>query len=114
MEKIKMTEEQINIAIAESCGWWDCKMVSDDPMGRPKGVDNMFLHLPDYCNDLNAMAEAEKCLRGTDEQYHTDVAIHRRWKEYQSFLIERYMASATARQRAEAFLKVLGKWKEHK
>lgn len=89
-----MTDEQINAAIAEATDadpHWKCAK--------------------NYCSDLNAMHEAEKVL--TKEQvreyqcYMYDMAceVHTtngRWMPY----------SATARYRAEAFLKALGLWKE--
>lgn len=62
---------------------------------------------PDYVNDLNAMNRAEESL--TDEMY--DVY----WNELVAVCV-RYsherMNSATARQRAESFLRAFGKWKE--
>ena len=93
-----MTDEQINAAIAEACGW----PILDNP---PKGF------YPGYCTDLNAMHEAEKAL--TKEQV----------REYQCYMYDmaceisatqgRWMPySATARYRAEAFLRTLGKWEE--
>jgi len=53
---------------------------------------------PDYCNDLNAMHEVEKTL--TD---HWD-----------GFHFRNHIANnvhATARQRAEAYLRTIGKWR---
>ena len=87
-----MTDDQINWAITEAIGadpHWKCAK--------------------DYCNDLNAMHDAEKVL--TKEQV----------REYQCFMYDmaceisatqgRWMPySATARYRAEAFLRTLGKW----
>ena len=78
-----MNDEQINEAIAEACG-----IVSKDQWGSlyktPRGI---LRDCPDYCNDLNAMHEAEKTLNHM---------------------------TATARERAEAFLRTLGKWEETK
>lgn len=60
--------------------------------------------VPDYLNDLNAMHEAEKVL--ADNQ----------WTDYANALTDlapcsrRGMISATAAQRAEAFLKTLNLW----
>jgi hypothetical protein len=93
-----MTDEQINAAISafmrmdeEDCHCQKCR--------------------PNYCTDLNAMHEAEKTL--TKEQV----------REYQCYMYDmaceiqvtqgRWMPySATARYRAEAFLRTLGKWEE--
>lgn len=60
--------------------------------------------LPDYLTDLNAMHEAEEHLRGHQFQRYAE-------------MLDDIIGSlggirATARQRAEAFLRTLGKWKE--
>jgi hypothetical protein len=111
-----MTNEQINIAIAEACGWTDCSNIDGILCGLPIGVTSLngrYDIISDYCNDLNAMHEAEKVLN--DEQ----------WLEYREELRNVVLGGirmvsqwckadlhATARQRAEAFLKTLGKWEE--
>jgi hypothetical protein len=66
-------------------------------------------HIPDYCDDLNAMHEAEKML--------TEKGVNM-WWEYVGFINRcnptpfgsETAVHATANQRAEAFLKTLGKW----
>ena len=99
-----MTKEQINIAIAEACGW---KYVNNET----HAPDGSFwwskeLEIPDYCNDLNAMHEAEKIL---NDESHADYAcelvktIRRNGEWFES-------VSATAAQRAEAFLRTINKW----
>ena len=104
-----MTDDQINMAIAEACGWTD---IRDNMVGKAPGETcNRVMFLPLYCSNLNAMHEAEKVL--TKEQVREyqclmyDIACESsatqgRWMPY----------SATARYRAEAFLKTLGKWEE--
>lgn len=94
-----MTNEQINRAIAEACEWEE---------GVERYVQNLPLMKapPDYCTDLNAMHEAEMIF--TPESKY--------WMYY-ALLDEMCGSSfkairATARQRAEAFLRVLGKWEE--
>lgn len=71
---------------------------------------------PDYLLDLNAMHEAEKTFNGN----------HQRIARYQDALIkvigvtgfgpfgtiENWLLHATAAQRAEAFLRTIGKWEE--
>ncbi len=95
-----MTDEQINAAIAEACGW------TPDNRGlgwlSPHGY---YAPEPDYCSDLNAMHEAEKTL--TDDQ--REVFYPRNLGAWQRPINVIY---ATARQRAEAFLRVMGKWEE--
>ena len=63
-----------------------------------------MIRCPDYLNDLNAMHEAEKVL--TDKQ-----AIL-----YDSILdlISGWTFHRTAAQRAEAFLRTIGKWEDSK
>ena len=100
-----MTDEQINGAIAKACGW---KAVCVE-FGRIQAFDNgaeLRPDLPDYCNDLNAMHEAEKMLKGY-EQIATYVwHLENRSGDWSTY--EHLMAThATARQRAEAFLRTM-------
>ena len=94
-----MTNEQINRAIAEACGW---SMEDGVWVWTADGIDCTYYELWDWANDLNAMHHAEKTL--TDEQWHDYV-------EYVGGSWEQAMHT-TARQRAEAFLRTVGKWKE--
>jgi hypothetical protein len=96
-----MTDEEINIKIAEACGWhyydgWKHEDGREDKL--PYGP-------PNYCSDLNAMHEAEKVLT------LKRLLIYAEWleSEYGFFGI-----TATARQRAEALLCTLGKWEKAK
>ena len=98
-----MTNEQINISIAEACGW-KC-----DKRGlgwlSPHGY---YAPEPDYCNDLNAMHEAEKVLNDEQKEiYFLDLmCLYGKWpKSIQAI-------QATAKERAETFLKTLGKWED--
>ena len=100
-----MTNEQINIAIAEALGkaveWHD-----EAPywlgMWSSVGEGNESFAEFNPAYDLNAIHEAEKVL--TNEQ----------WYEYDQLMPLRdpQKMHATARQRAEAFLKTIGKWEE--
>jgi len=73
----------------------------------PKGVLRFNHDRPNYLNDLNAMHEAENVL--TSEQVTSYVysleSMNERWST---------PAFATASQRAEAFLRTIGKWEESK
>ena len=107
-----MTDEQINAAIAEACGW---KAVCiDGGSGFYKGFDNgaeLRPDLPDYCSDLNAMHEAEKIVTSDcNLTYSSELAriTDAHYSDDPDFFC------ATARQRAEAFLRTLGKWEEAK
>ena len=99
-----MSPDSQRIAIAEACG-----IVSKDKWGSlyktPRGI---LRDCPDYPTDLNAMHEAEKVLKEDSE------AAFRGWlwlahgqPEMRCKIIH-----ATAAQRAEAFLRTIGKWKE--
>jgi hypothetical protein len=108
-----MTPEKQRIAIAEACGWTEIQPSEYAPFGKPylvgrspnKFVENL-LNIPDFCNDLNAMHEAEWLKFGDDEiawgAYKSNVFIGLEpWRHY---------LHATAAQRAEAFLRTIGKW----
>ena len=116
-----MSDQEINIAIAEACGWVNCIFPSQDEyhfltdleLGRAMGKavgrnfclhrDGLHYPLPDYCIDLNAMHKAEKMLN--KEQW---VAYGKELSRLGVFP----MVHATAHQRAEAFLRTLEKWEE--
>lgn len=102
-----MKPEQIRIAIAEACGWKRHAY----GLGWYKGKHPALMSgraIPDYLNDLNAMHEAEKVL--TDEQgvLYGSILAHIRTR----FTDSKWMWHADASQRAEAFLRTIGKWKE--
>jgi len=108
-----MTDQEINIAIAEACfpGWKEAEFYEDgavryfsalaEDMGTPCGI-------PNYCHDLNAMHEAEA------SQLWPDAAFWNRYSLELGGLCNSLAPAlhATARQRAEAFLRTIGKWKE--
>jgi hypothetical protein len=109
-----MKPEKQRIAIAEACGWKNAdhpdamKLKQGWTMPEkwcmdPKGVLRFNHHTPDYLNDLNAMYEAEKTL---DYDYLNDL------EESVSFHFGVTPFHSTAAQRAEAFLKTIGKWEE--
>ncbi len=98
-----MTDEQINQSIAKACGI--CHVAKVVPMYKtPQG---WVLDCPDYCSDLNAMHDAEKMLSNAN-MYVMEVQL-----KYVLSPGEFYF-HASARQRAEAFLRTLGKWEEGK
>lgn len=106
-----MTPQEINVAIARACGW----TIEDSPQGNAWHHDGICSEVapPDYHSSLDAMHEAEKCL--TDEQWGDYVSILE-WVigiEGQSSRTRKIKAiHATAPQRAEAFLRTIGKWSE--
>ncbi len=103
-----MSDEQINIAIAEACGWseisdWKAAGINGlHPSGQWTEV------IPNYTSDLNAMHEA--------------MLLHPRKGLLRDFLYLEVLedptntanepAWATAKQWAKAYITSLGKWIE--
>lgn len=112
-----MKPEDINRAIAIYCDYIKC--VCDDPecgaWFPPEGESTVSL--PNYYGDLNAMHEAKNYLLRQNPD--------NRWK-YENYIEEQLdwdtgpdgecnsnhylLIHATSQQRAEAFLKTIGKW----
>ncbi len=68
--------------------------------------------LPDYTGDLNAIHKAEKVL--TDDQrvvFRINLSNNSGKRNTEFATVEAAMCHATASQRAEAFLRTVGKWK---
>lgn len=98
--------------IARACGYTNIgkRCITDAPlMGTsPSGIHG---EIPDYLNDLNVMAAAEKVLLdGSDELFDKYLKELCRVVDFQGG----YYMSASAAQRAEAFLRTLGLWQEAK
>lgn len=105
-----MTDEQITAAIAKELGW--TQVEATHRSGRAPGATYVGREfIPNYCTDLNAMHEAEKVLQTSYYKEYTDILydialkVHKETKVWMPY-------SSTARQRAEAFLRTLGKWEE--
>lgn len=100
-----MTPEQQRIAIAEACGWHS--FTSSKLSGKPPLLNSDLQPLPDYLNDLNAMRAAEKRLTDVQKREYIKqlvaVVNESEWSKWPT-------ATATASQRAEAFLKTIGEW----
>lgn len=103
----QVTDEQINIAIAEACGWTLKKGIRAWNRPNNNGWDCLE-QLPDYTSDLNAMHEA--------------MLLHPRKELLRDFLYLEVLedptnttnepAWATAKQWATAYLRSIGKWIE--
>jgi hypothetical protein len=110
-----MSPDKQNIAIAQACG-----VVSKDHWGHLYKTEQGYARdCPDYLNDLNAMHEAEKVL--TPE--YQPAKGESQWSDYLGWLgfcgenktREVYeCVTASAAQRAEAFLRTVGKWEDDK
>lgn len=106
-----MTPEEQRIAIAEAHlgykpkgdHWQHCRD------GSYRSPDK----LPDYLNDLNAMHEAEKVLQESPEmwEHYTEELMDIVVRDNPEDCFLRHI-SATSSQRAEAFLRTIGKWKQ--
>lgn len=104
-----MNKEQQRIAIAELCGW---KLLSNNRWTRPNGC---YADVPDYLNDLNAMAEAEHFVFGLEWSGHWfrwEHVVAEMAKQRGSMPLTVWIAKMSASQRAEAFLRTMGKWVE--
>jgi hypothetical protein len=108
-----MTDEQINIAIAEQCGWKNLHKIpqiaslhSGWSGIKPDTGNDEFI--PDYCNDLNDMHEVEVKYILVDGDLTADY-----WNNlYDTTESTLWPFASTARQRAEAFLKTINKWED--
>lgn len=133
-----MSDDEINLAIAEACGWqaehyehkcdgttiFRCGACGglghSNCYGDGRGAVSFSCSVspccdeavpPDYCGDLNEMHEAEKVI--------AEMGVNKWWKYVGNLLRHNPVpfgsetaVHATARQRAEAFLRTIGKWKE--
>ena len=116
--KRNMKPEQINTAIAEACGWnGHCDKCSQGIVEHFDGDGNYAgssgcdycqgqpVPIPNYCHDLNAMHDAEK------ELSYDEIQSYKR-------KLNRVCGPAThpifaeASERAEAFLRTIGKWRD--
>lgn len=118
-----MNEKEIRIAIAEACGYvYVAPTTNVNEFAARICWEN---GLPDYPNDLNACHEMEKTLNPVQWNLYTSVLEHvtrkpesaifkdGTWMDINpSRLIDALLVHATARQRCEAFLKTIGKWKD--
>jgi hypothetical protein len=120
-----MNKEEQRIAIAEACGWKRSDLRPswchpDNWSMAKNGSYEVWVSrdkLPDYLNDLNAMHEAEKMsLSGSTAWLEFAVNLMRVLEAEQMSELNGMtcILQATARQRAEAFLRTIGKWKEAK
>ncbi len=107
-----MKEHEQRIAIAEACGW-----MRDARGGYLKGHKwtHSLSDIPDYLNDLNAMHEAEKTLSEEQALSYVNALFSKfdsgdGWDQSSIRMVFFPFICANAAQRAEAFLRALGKW----
>ena len=122
-----MINQEINIAIAEACGMLKRPAGQIVEYRRPEPQSSGVFErvrfpdgsvrpcyvsdLPNYCNDLNAMNEAEKVLQ-IQQTPHYVAHLQSICGSAGANAVGWPYITATARQRAEAFLRVKGLWKE--
>jgi hypothetical protein len=102
----RMTDEEINMEIAKICGWKILDKPIDDFGFLSFAQDRfgyLYPHIPKFCDSLNEMHHAET---------HLDSKEKYAFAEQLCLLGD--SVSYTARQRAEAFLRTMGKWEEAK
>jgi hypothetical protein len=111
-----MTDLEINQKIAEVVFNLPVKRGTRRGKFDPEGVclwyeaehhggEAVWKRVPDYVNSLDAMHEAEKVIRTIKGVLIYDYAARISKSHHYDELL-----TATARQKAEAFLKTLGKW----
>jgi len=119
-----MSPEAQQIAIAEACGWefapgYPVQLAQNKTLGIPWQYINgqhytdgtTLKGIPDYLNDLNACHEAEKSLNTS--QYWAYVEWCHRLTKIRGVQYVADRCSATANQRAEAFLRTLNLWDDY-
>ncbi len=110
-----MKPEAQRIAIAEACGWTPAHCETFNRWLHPDSAYyRLERDLPDYLYDLNAMHEAEASI--DDEQewaVYSDQLANVVFRDAKNDGTASAVWHATAAQRAEAFLRTLGKWESH-
>jgi hypothetical protein len=123
-----MKPEEQRIAIAEACGWTEIGVIDylcgiHPQMLNAKAYDGSPLtppiwEIPDYLKDLNAIHEAETLVIYANDKFpkkytqQIKAAICRDAGVKKAQMDFDMCITATAAQRAEAFLKTLNLWKQ--
>ncbi len=126
-----VTNEEINIEIAEFCGWRKIREQDYQPFGTNEYIhgpsqvlvgihpqsdvdDIEYEVIPDYCHDLNEMAEAKNLLTGEKRigfiDYLCEVVKQDKNINAGPYSVMTQAFYATAKQQAIAFVKTIGKW----
>jgi len=109
-----MKPEEQRIAIAKACGWYDIgePTWNGQVLGR-HWERGPLENIPDYLNDLNAIREAENKLSKDHRKQLVYVLLRVVIADLDKYTPEidkfRVLYFATAAQRAEAFIRVIGK-----
>lgn len=127
-----MTSDEMRIAIAETIGWKQCE-VEEMAMHYSGGMRPRIFKLfklfkrwflnppslfvespPNYPEDLNAMHEVEKAFAPADLDVYENFLIETlaRHKNTDNSVSSEMIWHAAAHQRAEAYLRMKGLWKD--
>lgn len=114
------SDEELNRVIAEWCGWkfvpsrdiYICGQLQAVPEEWVDPGSESYNAPPNYCRDLNACHEAEKRLNR--EQLVDYCSFRLRYTTGEGMASDYKMICATARQRAEALVKVIEQQKGQK
>lgn len=133
-----MNDAELNAAIAEACGWKRYKSQTEEVLlAKPSpekerywidsGVticnepvtdfydgDLPWMTVPNFCSDLNAMHEARmslNCLQQNQFTYELMRVMGINSDQIIEACVLFEFSNANARQRAEAFLRTIGKWR---
>ena len=103
-----MKDEQQRVAIAESVGWRNCHAYTAENtdrlvVGQKYEGTKVELSVPDYLNDLNPWVDIERGLGQADREAYHEIVIMICQCPFEAI-------HATASQRAEAYLRTIGKW----
>lgn len=121
-----MPDQEMNIAIAKACGRlrrvmtdeeWKLRYKKwcaepDDPHAELTCPSTHEGTVPDYCHDLNAMHDAPHNLSLRQYADYGECLTRIVASDNSANSTGYGVFDATARQRAEAFLRVIGKWRE--
>ena len=118
-----MTPERMRIVIAEECKWKPHTILIPTKGEFPGqiGIVHGLSKMPNYPADLNACHEMEKVLTPDQEQDYVErlgsMIMTAAYDNDPRFTHSHLASSdstyrATALQRAEAFLRTIGKWEE--
>jgi hypothetical protein len=109
-----VTDTEINTAIAERCGFEKPFYTVHDIQWGGTNPGTPVWKLPNYCTDLNAMHEAECRITVIQMPEWVTILSEIAMKQatYSPHDHAFFFAHATARQRAEAFLRMFGLWRE--
>ena len=118
-----MNQEKQRVAIAEACGWTHEEAQRGFKTAKlnvdGKDYDRISDNLPDYLNDLNAMHNAEaQCEMHYDQKWIETIVMvshdvfRRDADRTDGWDWVSMVSRLSAAQRAEAFLRTIGKWEE--